>query len=277
MLIEKLDSTMLLVALLMLVSAGALKLKYRDQDSTVFIPLAAWLRACTYFCFCLIVAWQSGALLAALKQPWVTPEQLGDPMWYLWTSVTVIFIFWAYCIYWAGHTIRFDRKLDLLPQSLFGLIWGITSGLYFLALWHVSLGVADYFGGWPTWAVWLLAYTLISLWQMLWMDMYWDVWVSPEHDSPESIRKKVPRTHIPNMTLCLSYFALYENYLIFIGLQTIALLAASIGIRMPAPWSSHSTPPARQVPGLFGLPRAGGYLSDDPADDPYLKAANLSQ
>jgi hypothetical protein len=104
---------------------------------------------------------------------------------------------------------------------------------------------------------------MISLWQALWMDMYWDVWVSPEHDSPESIRKKVPRTHIPNMTLCLTYFAVYQNYWIFIGLQTLALMAASYGMRMPAPWCRETTPAARQVPGLLGLPRAGGYIGDE--------------
>ncbi len=133
-------------------------------------------------------------------------------------------------------------------------------GLYFLSFWHFALSVG---AGWPLWAVWLLAYCLISLWQALWMDMYWDVYVSPEHDSPESIRKKVPRTHIPNMTLCLTYFAFYENYWIFIGLQTVALLAASYGMRMPAPWSRASTPPARRVAGLLGLPRAGGYVGED--------------
>ena len=76
------------------------------------------------------------------------------------------------------------------------------------------------------------------------------------------MNRKVPRTHIPNMTLCLTYFAVYENYWIFIGLQTIALLAAVYGMRFPPPWSKRETPPATRVPGLLGLPKSGGYRGD---------------
>ena len=99
------------------------------------------------------------------------------------------------------------------------------------------------------------------------MDLFWDVWVSPEHDTPESIKEKVPRTHIPNMTLCLTHFAFFGNYWIFIAWQTIALLSASYGMRMPPPWSRLSTPAARQEKGLFGLSRAGGYIGEVPDSD----------
>ena len=49
--------------------------------------------------------------------------------------------------------------------------------------------------------MWLLAYTSIAIWQWLWQDYYWDVYVSPEHDSPLSIKVKVLATHIPNITV----------------------------------------------------------------------------
>ena len=235
--------------------------RYRNQDKQEYIAAAAWLRASIYWCFCLLVAYCSGALEAALSTPIATLEQLHNPFWIAWTTTLTIFIIWAYCIYWAGSTLRFERKLNIGPQLFFGLVWGVTSGLYFLSFWHLSVYISDCLGGWSTWQIWLLAYSLISVWQMFWMDMYWDLWVSPEHDTPESIKQKVPRTHIPNMTLCLTYFALYENYLIFIGLQTIALVAASIGQRMPAPWDKTPTPAARQEPGLFGIPHAAGYIS----------------
>jgi len=234
--------------------------RYRGHDANVWSGPAAWNRAVIYFLFCLIVASLTGALQATFNSPLVYPGQMQDPWWWLSTSVVLIFIIAAYWGYWYHTTLRFGRKLDLIPQGVFGLCWGFTTGLYFLSFWHIALWLGE---SWPLWAVWLLAYGMISLWQALWMDMYWDVWVSPEHDSPESIRKKVPRTHIPNMTLCLAYFAVYQNYWIFIGLQTIALLAASYGMRMPAPWSREPTPPARQVPGLLGLPRAGGYVGDE--------------
>ena len=77
--------------------------------------------------------------------------------------------------------------------------------------------------------VWLLSYALIAIWQWLWQDYYWDVNISPEHDSPWSIKLKVIATHIPNITTCLIFFALYKNYAIFVALQTWALLGASFG------------------------------------------------
>lgn len=87
----------------------------------------------------------------------------------------------------------------------------------------------------------------------------------------------MPATHIPNVTCCLIFFALYGNYWIFVGLQTWALLGASIAMRMPSPWCADETPPARQVPGLFGsgLPRAAGYKAPDKRNDPYLRSTGL--
>jgi hypothetical protein len=261
--------TMSLMAVLVLLYV----LRYRNHRPDVFSAPAAWLRAGIYFCFCLLVGVCSGALEATLASPVVYPGQWQNPWWLVSTAALVVFIVLAYWGYWYRHTIRFDRKLQFFPQLVLGLCWGFTSGLLFLSFWHLALMIG---GSWPIWAVWLLAYCMISVFQALWMDMYWDVYVSPEHDSPESIRKKVPRTHIPNMTFCLIWFAIFQNYWIFIALQTVALLAATFGMRFPAPWSKESTPPARRVPGLLGLSRAGGYVSEDPDNDPYLKAANLN-
>jgi hypothetical protein len=234
--------------------------RYRKHSPDVWSAPAAWSRAGMYFCFCLLVASASGALHATLASPLVYPGQLRDPWWWLSTTVVLIFIIAAYWGYWYHNTLRFGRKLDVLPQLVFGLCWGVTTGLFFLSIWHLFLIVGD---DWPRWLVLLLTYAVISVWQAVWMDQYWDVYISPEHDTPEVVRLKVPRTHIPNMTLCLTYFAVYQNYWIFIGLQTIALLAASFGMRMPAPWSKVPTLAARRVPGLLGFPRAGRYVGEE--------------
>lgn len=233
--------------------------RWRNHDAGIWSAPGAWSRWAIYCCACIWFAYFSGALAATLSSPLVSQGQLQDPWWLLSTLVLFAFIVAAYWIYWYRNTLRFGRRLDLLPQLVFGLGWGFCTGLLFLSWWHVALRFGE---TWPLWGVWLLAYTLISVWQAFWMDMYWDVYVSPEHDTPDSIRQKVPRTHIPNMTLCLTWFAIYENYWLFIALQTLALLAAAFGMRMPAPWSRESTPAARRVPGLLGLPRAGGYLDE---------------
>ena len=249
----------LIVSLAWLLLLAVYWLRYRSHAPDVFSAQAAWLRAGMYWCFCLLAGKLTGALDATLASPLVYPGQFDDPLWLLSTAAVTLFIVGAYWGYWYRNTLRFGRVLAFLPQLVFGLAWGFASGLLFLSFWHLALLV-----GWPTWATWLLAYTMISVWQALWMDMYWDVYVSPEHDTPASIKAKVPRTHIPNMTFCLTWFAIYQNYWIFIGLQTIALLAASFGMRMPAPWSHDPTPAARRLTGLLGLPRAGGYV--DPQD-----------
>jgi len=106
--------------------------------------------------------------------------------------------------------------------------------------------------------------------------MYWDIYISPEHDTLFSIGLKVAVTHVPNVTITLIFFALYENYVLFIALQTLALTGACIMMRMPAPWSKEKHLIARKIPSVFfGLPRCGGYVSPDPENDPYLKAAHL--
>ncbi len=242
------------------------RLIFANHAADVYSPSAAWMRASIYFVYCILIAEWSGALEAAFASPIVTSDQLNNPVWWVSTIVVFAFILIAYWGYWARNTLQFGRKLNVFPQAIFGVLWGITSGLYFLALWHIAESIGLHFSGgngWATWQVWLLAYLLISVWQMFWMDMFWDVYVSPEHDTPESIMAKVPRTHIPNMTLCLTYFAFYENYWLFVLLQTLALLAASFGMRMPAPWSKEPTPAARRVPGILGLSRAGGYIDKE--------------
>ena len=245
------------IALLALIH-GQLLRSDRGPAGQWSAPLA-WCRALGYFCACLLAGHYSGALAALLADPVVDPEQLSDPLWWLSSIALLIFIIVAYWGYWYQSTLRFGRPIAVVPQLVFGLGWGFTSGLLFLSFWHLALQLGD---GWPRWSVCLLAYVLISVWQALWMDMVWDVYVSPEHDTPESIRRKVPRTHVPNMTFCLVWFAVYENYWLFVGLQTIALLAASFGMRMPGPWSKQPTPAPRRVPGILGIPRAGGYINE---------------
>lgn len=234
-------------------------LRWRGHDPAVWSPPAAWSRWAIYCCLCLIFADVSGAMETTLSSPLVYPGQLQDPWWLITTSALFLFIIVAYWGYWYRNTLRFGRRLDFFPQLIFGLGWGFCTGLLFLCWWHLALWIG---AGWPRWGVGLLAYFLISLWQALFMDMYWDIYVSPEHDTPQSIRQKVPRTHIPNMTFCLIWLVVYENYWLFIGLQTTALLAASFGMRMPAPWCRDNIPAPRRVPGLLGLPRAGGHIEE---------------
>lgn len=246
----------------------------RQRDVSEFDPLAAWLRAGILFSAFYLISWATGTMETIVTSPVATRDQIRDVSWWLWLVGLTAFILFAYYGIWARYTIRFDRKIDLFPQAVYGLIWGTALGQMLLSIWRVSTLIGN---SWKVWQQWLLAYVLIGIWQWLLMDMVWDVYISPEHDSPKSIKIKTMFTHIPNVTLCLIFLALYGNYAIFIALQTLALVGCSINMRMPAPWSKEKTPAARRVPSIFwGLPRCGGYISDDPENDPYLKAAHLS-
>jgi hypothetical protein len=115
--------------------------------------------------------------------------------------------------------------------------------------------------------VWLVSFAVISAWQGAWQDLYWDVRVSPEHDTPQSIRRKVVASHVPNVVVTLTYLVIHGNLAIYVMLQGLALASASVGMRFPAPWETRPIKGATFGPGPFGIPRCVGYLTDDP--NPY--------
>ena len=246
--------------------------RYRHQSADVFVPRAAWLRACIYFCACYLIGIATGVFDDLFTAPIATTNQLENTVWWIWIGGLFLLVTAAYWGIWARYTLRFDRRRDVIPQTVFGLLWGVTSGLLFLSFYQIAQTVGS---RWPAWLVWLLAYGMISVWQGLWHDYYWDLYVSPEHDTPFSIKLKVMATHIPNITACLIFFAIYENVFVFVALQTWALVGASLAMRMPAPWSQDIVRPATRTSGLFGLPRASGYVSPNPKTDAYLEAAHL--
>ncbi len=89
--------------------------------------------------------------------------------------------------------------------------------------------------------------------------------MAPEHDTPASIKLKVPTTHIPNILVTLTFLVAYDNVAIFAILQGSALLIASVAMRMPAWWETRPVLAANTEPGLFGLPRCKGW--EGPVDD----------
>jgi hypothetical protein len=247
------EALLVLIAVLSSVYFG----RFRSRALRSWTAQAAWLRAFIYFSCCLLVADLAGAIDLLIYSPLTHPGQLSSSLWWLSTAAITLFILVAYWGYWHHHTLRFDRKLAPISQLAFGLCWGVSSGLLMLAIWQVSSQLTGEISAVLTW---VLAFALISTWQALFMDMYWNIYISPEHDTPESFQRKLVRTHVPNMVLSLTYLAVYQNYLLFVGLQTLALVAAAYGVRMPPPWSKAEGPAARQVPGLFGLPRGGGHI-----------------
>ncbi len=248
----------LCVACFGLVMIGIYIVKYKGTPIDVYKPGAAWTRAMIFFSFCYVFSWATGTMETLLDQQIATPEQLADPKWIGFCAFCFIYIFIAYWILWARMTLTFDRKYYLGPEIFFGLIWGTSTGQMLLSFFHLWNKTE-----WPGWAVYILAYACMGLFQFLFHDYFWDVYVSPEHDTPRSIKLKTAVSHIPNVLICLCFLVIYNNYLIYVATQTFALIASSIFQKFPAPWAKEHIHAPMTSPSLFGLPHGMGYVSDE--------------
>ncbi|MAF84499.1 MAG: hypothetical protein CL797_10405 [Chromatiales bacterium] len=260
------------MALLLILFVGLYVTNFRNINSEVFSAAAAWTRACIFFCLCFLVSWLTGTQAMILAAPIATQPQMQDLNWIAWTIGLTALIFIVYWGIWARYTIRFNRKLHLATQIPFGLLWGASMGQLFLVIWN---GINSIGSTWPQWLIVVMTWVSLGACFWAWMVFYWDLYVAPEHDSKYSIALKTVTVHLPQSLLCITYLTIYNNFIILIGLQTLALVGASIFMRMPPFWSTKPTPAARPHPFLFGLVYAGGYVSSAPKNDPYLKAAHL--
>lgn len=231
--------------------------KYRDLPQNVWKPGAAWVRATIYFSFCNLVSIATGTFEAILARPLFTEEQLQNRMWVAYAAGCVVYLFFAYWIMWARMTLTFDRKFDIPAALVFGLTWGWSTGQLLLSFYHVWS-----FAGLPGWAHYLLAYAGMGFWQYSIQDYWWDIYISPEHDSPRSIMIKTMVCHIPNVAICLGFLALYDNYLMYVMFQSFALLASTIFQKFPAPWAQGEFHAPMTQPGVWGMPRGLGYKEE---------------
>lgn len=241
--------------------------RYRGLAWTQYWARPAWIRAGIYFTICYLLAYASGALELIVTSPIVTSEQLSNPVWIAYTLFAFGFIVVAYGIVWVKYTVLFDRPKNTAMSALFGFLWGSSSGLLFLSVWLWSQDISEAMG-WPVQVAWLGAWALLGAWQPNWHGIYWDHYIAPEHDTPLTQRIKALGCHIPNLIITLTYLALYDNYLIFVGLQTLACVFAAIGMRFPAPWAAPSTRNLAHRTS-YRVPRCTGYLADDYVTDPY--------
>lgn len=251
------DLTVYIAVLIMFeaIMLGIYLAKYRGHPQDIWKPKVAWTRALIYFTFCNIISAVTGTLGTLLNQPIITAQQLVDPSWVTFCALCFIYIFVAYWILWSRMTLTFDRKYYLGSEIFFGLIWGISMGqilLSFYHLWNLT--------GIPAWGVYLCSFACMGSWQYFIQDYFWDIYVSPEHDTPRSIKIKTLVCHIPNVAICLGFLVIYQNYLIYVLIQTFALIASTIFQKFPAPWTKEEFHAPMTKPGLFGLPHGAGYL-----------------
>jgi hypothetical protein len=231
--------------------------KYKELPIDVWKPGIAWLRAIIYFSLCNFIIAISGTLEQILTRPFFTLEQISNPYWITYCAFCFIYGFLAYWILWSRMTLTFDRKYYLVPEIVFGCIWGFSTGgilLSFYHLWSLTglVGLPLYF----------LSYASMGFWQYFVQDYFWDIYVSPEHDTPKSIIIKTLACHIPNVAITLGFLIIWNNYGIFIMFFVSALVASTIFQKFPAPWAKGDFHAPMVKPGIAGLPHGAGYLGD---------------
>jgi len=230
---------------------------YKGLPIDIWKPGAAWTRALIYFSFCNIFIVLSGTFERLLNQPLFTFEQIINPYWIFYCSFCFIYVFLAYWILWSRMTLTFNRKYYIGTEIIFGIIWGFSTGGLLLSFYHLwSLIII------PNWAHYLVTFASMGIWQYFIQDYFWDIYVSPEHDTPKSIIIKTLVCHIPNLAITLGFLTLWNNYAIFIIFFIFALIASSIFQKFPAPWVKGEFHAPMVKSGIGGLPHGSGYLGE---------------
>ncbi len=202
-----------------------------QHPDNVHSPPLAWLRAALYFSVILVLSWATGVLGVLVHAPRVLPEQLANPLWLGLTALWVAATAWGYLYWWPRGTLTYDRKLYLVPQLLFGLVWGLCSAQLTLVLWAL---VEDF--GFARWVTALLVFFLLSGYGQIYQSGWWDIHVSPPHNIRSTNAKKVLFAHMPFLLIALTHFTLFGNALLFAGFHAIALACSAVAMRFPPFW-----------------------------------------
>ncbi|MEZ5566565.1 MAG: hypothetical protein R3F24_14140 [Gammaproteobacteria bacterium] len=225
------DWMVLGVLILASVLAQVFLVQRNRHADNVHSPPLAWLRAALYFCTILVLSWTTGVLQALVHLPWTTIDQRTEPSWLALTALWVVVTVWAYVYWWPRGTLTHDRKLYLVPQLVFGLAWGATSGQLTLIFWAV---VEEF--GFARWITALVVFFLLSGYGQLYQSGWWDIRVSPPHNIRATNAKKVLFGHMPFLLVGLAHFTLFGNALLFVAFHAVALGCCSVAMRFPPFW-----------------------------------------
>jgi hypothetical protein len=213
------------------VLAQVFLIQRNKHADNVHSPPLAWIRASLYFCVVLTLSWATGVLQVLVHVPCVLPGQQANPLWLgltaLWAAVTV----WGYVYWWPRGTLTHGRKLYVVPQVLFGLVWGACSAQLTLVLWAI---VEDF--GFARWVTALLVFFLLSGYGQIYQSGWWDIHVSPPHNRRATNAQKVLFAHMPFLAVALTHFTLFGNALVFVGFHAIALACSAVAMRFPPFW-----------------------------------------
>ena len=202
-----------------------------------YSPRRAWLLGVAWFVFCLWVSWRAGLMSRLLAEPWFMPEQLVDPWWLLATAIVSAHVGFAYLYLWPRGTTHHGRRLRRVWATAFGFFWGIAQSQLVLVIWY-------YVASYPVARTWHVATMVViySVWSGLWQSRFWDRYVSPDHNIREWNTRKVLLAHVPFLVLSLVHLSIFDNPVLFVIWQTVALVASCWAMRFPAPYDPDAPP-----------------------------------
>ncbi|WP_145999069.1 hypothetical protein [Oceanicoccus sp. KOV_DT_Chl] len=219
-----------LIVLLLLLLA-TLFIAGRGKDTRIYDAKLAWVRAWIYFSVCWLLSWVTGVLPTLLNAEIMNLDHLSQLGWQLYMITAWVIVLFGYLYIWPKGTVTYGRKLYPLSTLFIGVVWGLSEAQLFLSFWAVGEQFID-----QRWLIALFTYLLASMSNGPLHLLYWDRYVSPDHNIYEWNMKKVGLAHSPNLLISLVYLVVWGDLWIYMMWPTFALIACAYAQKFPAPW-----------------------------------------
>ena len=183
-----------------------------------------WRRALVYFVTCWLIA------LAVVRVVQPEPGRAFHGSWWSATAGVFVVAIVAYWVIWPKGTTSNCRPLHPIWALVFGLLWGASEGALAWAVWLMidePLTNAA--------LVYFLSFLTIGGGSALWHAIYWDRKIVPEHNIADWNRRKVILVHVPFLVAAIGHLQIYRQPVVFVAAYVVALVGASVAIRMPPP------------------------------------------
>lgn len=221
------------IAIFFLCLASMLVLERKLDAKNIYYNHLAWIRGFAYFAACFFVSSITGVLEALLA---IGLPDMGakSTSWHITLDIWIIVVLVGYLGVWRKGTITLDRKYSFMALP-FGILWGLSEGQLFLAFWSL----AEMTGLSVLWVA-VLTYVLVSIFNSGLHILFWDTYVAPAHNITEWNMKKVALAHNPNLIIGLVFLALFNEPLVFLLVQTLALTLCTNIMYFPPFWQTET-------------------------------------
>lgn len=190
-------------------------------------PIRSWTLALLYFVACWLVAFAVGTT-EMLGDPF--GDRAGEPWFWLLGFAALATAGVGYWVVWPMGTHTSDRVPRPVADVAFGVMHGLSEGMLYLTMWSA---IDDRAPSGSTSVVLTLA--AVATFNGVWRTFVWDVWVTPPHNVASWNARKVLFVHLPVLALAVVHLTLYESVALFLAVQVVALVGATVHMRYSSP------------------------------------------